>query len=117
MIRIAINGLGRVGRALLRQAVMNVVINGIECMKGPGAVRVGVARDDGFCALTVADEGPGIPEEIRDKMFQLYFTTKGRGSGIGLAMSYRVAQFHGATLDFTTEAGNGTEFRFRFPVG
>jgi signal transduction histidine kinase len=63
----------------------------------------------------VADEGPGIPLEIRPRIFSLYFTTKGRGSGIGLAMSYRVVQLHDGTLDFETEVGKGTTFRFHFP--
>lgn len=102
--------------ALLRQAVMNVVINGIECMHEPGHVRIGVTTEEDCHVLTVADEGHGIADEIREKIFQLYFTTKGRGSGIGLAMTYRVAQLHGASLDFTSREGKGTVFRFRFPV-
>ena len=104
-------------RALLRQAVMNVVVNGIECMKEPGRVRIEVSSSEAAHVLTVSDEGPGIPEEIRDKIFQLYFTTKGRGSGIGLAMTYRVAQLHDAELDLTSEPGKGAQFRFRFPRG
>jgi PAS domain S-box-containing protein len=102
-------------RAFLRQAVMNVAVNAIECMKAAGRVRIGVETDGESARLTIADEGPGIPEEARDKVFHLYFTTKGeRGSGIGLAMAYRIAQLHRATLDFTTETGGGTTFRFEF---
>lgn len=101
--------------ALLRQAVMNVVINGIECMTHPGRIAIDVSRTDDGHLLSVSDEGPGIPPEIRPKVFGLYFTTKGRGSGIGLAMSYRVVQLHNGALDFESEVGKGTTFRFHFP--
>ena len=106
----------RADRALLRQAVVNVAVNGIEAMEEPGMVRMQVREDGEAALLEVTDEGGGIPPEMREQVFNLYFTTKGkRGSGIGLAMSYRIAQLHGATLDFTTVAGHGTTFRFRFP--
>jgi len=106
----------RADHALLRQAVMNIVVNGVEALPGAGTVRISVTGEDGEGVLAVSDDGPGIPAEIRDRIFQLYFTTKGRGSGIGLAMSYRVAQLHGAALEMDTEEGKGTEFRFRFPI-
>lgn len=106
----------RADQALLRQAVMNVVVNGLECMQRGGRLRIEVERRPEVLLLSVADEGPGIPPEIRDRVFNLYFTTKGRGSGIGLAMTWRVVELHHATIDFTSEMGKGTTFRFRFPV-
>lgn len=103
-------------RDLLRQAVLNVVKNAVECMKEPGEVAIRAGRGPEGAILSVADQGPGIPEEIRDKIFRLYFTTKGkRGSGIGLAMAWRIAQLHNARLDFTTSP-EGTTFRFQFPA-
>ena len=108
----------RADRALLRQAVLNVVKNGVECMTTPGAVRLIVSETPEEAALAVSDQGPGIPDEARDKIFRLYFTTKGRrGSGIGLAMACRIMQFHDGALDFDTAPGKGTTFHFRFPVG
>ena len=102
-------------RDLFRQAVLNVVKNAVECMEEPGQVTIKVEAGAGGPALSVADQGPGIPEEIRDKIFRLYFTTKGRrGSGIGLAMAWRIAQLHNARLDFTTSP-EGATFRFAFP--
>ena len=62
------------------------------------------------------DQGPGIPPEIRDKVFNLYFTTKKTGSGIGLAMSYRVLQLHNGAIEFETEVGRGTTFRLVLPL-
>ena len=64
----------------------------------------------------VSDDGPGIPPEVREKVFQLYFTTKERGSGIGLAMTYRAVQLHNGTVDFSSEMGKGTTFRLQFPA-
>lgn len=102
-------------RSLVRQAVLNVVKNGVECMTTPGEVRLTVSETPDEAALAVSDQGPGIPEGARDKIFRLYFTTKGRrGSGIGLAMAYRIMQFHDGALDFDTEPGKGTTFHFRF---
>jgi len=66
--------------------------------------------------VEVSDTGSGIPPELRDKVFQLYFTTKSKGSGIGLAMTYRAVQLHNGTIGFKSEAGSGTTFRLEFPA-
>jgi len=66
--------------------------------------------------LRISDTGPGIPTELRDKIFRLYFTTKEQGSGIGLAMSFRIVQLHDGTIDFTSEPGKGTTFLIRLPI-
>ena len=73
-------------------------------------------RDDAAAIIEVRDQGGGIAPEIRDKVFNLYFTTKQAGSGIGLAMSYRVVQLHNGALDFVTEMGSGTTFRLALPL-
>jgi hypothetical protein len=101
---------------LLIQAVLNSVVNGIESMKGGGRLVITLAEDANDWVLRVRDQGVGIPEEVRDKIYNLYFTTKGKGSGIGLAMTFRVVQLHGGTIDFTSEPGTGTEFRLQFPA-
>ena len=85
-------------------------------MKTGGNLRISVDSDGDFVDLIVADNGPGIPLELRDKVFQLYFTTKEKGSGIGLAMTYRAVQLHNGTVDFVSESGRGTTFRLRFPA-
>ena len=81
---------------------------------GPAHIRV--AARGRLVTLEVADNGPGIPPELRNKVFQLYFTTKANGSGIGLAMTYRAVQLHNGTIDFTSEDGRGTTFRLQFPA-
>jgi PAS domain S-box-containing protein len=103
-------------RDLLQQAVLNVVVNGVEAMKNGGRLRLQVRRDGDECCVNISDEGGGIPPEIREKIFNLYFSTKGKGSGIGLAMTFRVIQLHNGTIDFTSEPGKGTMFRLRLPA-
>jgi hypothetical protein len=102
-------------RDLLQQVILNVVVNGVEAMRDGGRLRIQVRQQGGECVLAVSDEGAGIPPEIRDKIFNLYFSTKGKGSGIGLAMTFRVVQLHNGTIDFTSAPGAGTTFRLRFP--
>lgn len=100
---------------LIRQALLNVVMNGIEAMPGGGRLTIQTAAEDGEILVTVSDTGTGIPPEARDKIFNLYYTTKSNGSGIGLAMTFRVVQLHGGTIDFVSEPDKGTSFRLRFP--
>jgi signal transduction histidine kinase len=101
---------------LLKQAVLNVVINGVQAMPGGGVLSIRLDREDGSAQVEVQDEGQGIPPEIRDKIFNLYFTTKEKGSGIGLAMAYRVMQLHNGSVDFESEPDRGTTFRLRLPL-
>ena len=102
-------------RDLLQQAILNVVVNGVDAMPEGGRLRIQVRQAGGECLVVVDDEGPGIPPEIQDKIFNLYFSTKGKGSGIGLAIAFRVVQLHNGTIDFTSEPGRGATFRLRFP--
>ena len=64
----------------------------------------------------ISDSGPGIPPDQRDKVFQLYFTTKSKGSGIGLAIAFRVAQLHGGKIEFSSNPRQGTTFIFLLPL-
>jgi signal transduction histidine kinase len=115
---------------LLKQAALNVIQNGAQAMPEGGRLDVTLeeegragtngdkARPPGqkSAVLRIADEGPGIPEEIREKIFDLYFTTKTGGSGIGLAMTYRILQLHHGSIEVQSEIGRGTEFRLRIPL-
>jgi len=126
---------------LLKQAVLNVIQNGAQAMPEGGRLEVTLEEDrsadgarlpqarrngvDGvrtahaaprFAVLRIADEGEGIPAEIREKIFDLYFTTKTGGSGIGLAMTYRILQFHHGSVDVQSRQGRGTEFLLRIPL-
>jgi signal transduction histidine kinase len=101
---------------MMKQAILNLLTNAMEAMRDGGEVRVRVDQPEGSVGLEIADSGPGIPEKLREKIFQLSFTTKARGSGIGLAMTYRAVQLHNGTITFTSEEGKGTTFRLQFPA-
>jgi signal transduction histidine kinase len=101
---------------LLRQALLNVVKNALDAMPGGGRLRVTVARRPGEGEIAVSDTGPGIPKEIRDRIFDPYFTTKVRGSGIGLALTMRALQLHGGAVEVESEPGQGSTFRLRLPA-
>jgi signal transduction histidine kinase len=101
---------------LLRQAVMNIAVNAIEAMAGGGRLTFEIALSPATCTLAIADTGPGIPPDGREKIFQLYYTTKAHGSGIGLAMTFRAVQLHGGTIEIESEAGRGATFRLTLPL-
>jgi signal transduction histidine kinase len=101
---------------LLKQAVLNIAVNGLEAMTAGGVLRFSVEETENEGVLSVHDDGPGIPAEIRDKIFNLYFTTKEAGSGIGLAMTYRILQLHSGTIQIHCESGKGTTCRLSLPL-
>jgi len=101
---------------LLKQAAINVIQNGAQAMPDGGTLRVTLAEERKLAVLRIADEGVGIPPEIREKIFDLYFTTKSGGSGIGLAMTYRILQLHHGSVDVQSKRGRGTEFSLRIPL-
>ena len=101
---------------LLKQAVLNVIQNGAQAMQGGGKLEVVLEEDGRMGILHISDEGPGIPEEIREKIFDLYYTTKSGGSGIGLAMTYRILQLHHGSVDVQSNPGRGAEFLLRIPL-
>jgi signal transduction histidine kinase len=101
---------------LIKQALLNVVLNGVQAMSNGGVLLIVARQHEMAATIEVHDQGGGIPPDVRDKIFNLYFTTKKTGSGIGLAMSYRVLQLHNGALDFVTEMGRGTTFRLLLPL-
>jgi PAS domain S-box-containing protein len=105
-----------VDRALLKQAVLNLVLNAAEAMPNGGQLRLVLSRRGESAEITVGDTGKGIPPENRQKIFQLFFTTRPGGSGIGLASTFRIVQLHNGSIDFTSEVGRGTTFRIELPL-
>jgi PAS domain S-box-containing protein len=105
-----------VDRALLKQAVLNLVLNAVDAMPSGGQLRLMLSRRGEMAEITVGDTGKGIPLENRQKIFQLFFTTRPGGSGIGLASTFRIVQLLNGSIDFTTEIGGGTTFRIELPL-
>lgn len=102
---------------LLRQAVLNVLRNALEVMPSGGKLSVRLTQSEENALLEIADTGPGIPPEFREKVFQLYYTTKQNGTGIGLAMTYRAIQLHNGAIEIGGEPGAGAIVRIRLPLG
>jgi len=105
-----------VDRALLKQAVLNLVLNAVDAMPHGGQLQLTLNRRGEMAEITVGDTGKGIPLEHRQKVFQLFFTTRPGGSGIGLASTFRIIQLHNGSIDFTSEVGRGTTFRIELPL-
>lgn len=111
----------RVDAELIRQAVLNLLLNGMQAMPDGGTLTVNIRRDYQFGVVEISDEGVGIPAEVMPRIFELYFTTKPRGSGIGLALTYRILQIHGGALDVRSNpdlkaVDRGTTFTLRLPM-
>lgn len=106
----------KVDTDLVRQALLNVILNGAQAMSQGGRLEVRLVEDGRTALLSVRDEGEGIPDDLREKIFDLYFTTKKDGSGIGLAMTYRIIQLHNGRVDVDSVPGEGTTFTLRIPL-
>jgi signal transduction histidine kinase len=111
----------RIDAELMRQALLNLLLNAMQAMPSGGAVRISVRRDQRLAFVEIADNGVGIPASVLPRIFDLYFTTKPKGSGIGLAMTYRILQLHGGALDVRSNADptsseRGTTFTLRIPI-
>jgi signal transduction histidine kinase len=101
---------------LMKQAILNVVINGVQAMPDGGVLTISARREDHIIVAEVGDQGGGIPQEAHDKVFELYFTTKKDGSGIGLAQTYQILQWHYGSVEFESAPPVGTTFRFQIPA-
>ena len=100
----------------IKQAVLNVVLNGVQAMPSGGNLFLSARQQNGVIVTEVRDEGSGIPRELQEKVFELYFTTKKGGSGMGLAFTYQIMQWHYGSVEFESENGKGTTFRLSLPA-
>jgi signal transduction histidine kinase len=101
---------------LMKQALLNVVLNGVQAMPTGGPLEISAHRDGNAVVAEICDRGVGISEDAHDKIFELYFTTKKDGNGIGLAQTYQILQWHYGSVEFESSPGAGTTFRFRIPL-
>jgi signal transduction histidine kinase len=103
----------------VRRVLRNLVKNACEAQPSGGKVRISTRGGEagGMVAITVADEGPGIPRDVQDRMFDTGFTTKTSGSGVGLSVSRRVIEQHGGTIEVDSAPGKGTRITLRLPEG
>ncbi len=118
-IKVDVNGIAPLVVAdagLLRIVFLNLLVNSAHAMRGQGTIRVSVGADDSSCAVTFVDEGPGIPPDVREKVFAPFFTTKARGTGLGLPTAKRLIEAHGGTISIDSPAGGGTQVTVNLPL-
>ena len=103
----------------LQQALLNLLLNArqaIEETGEPGELFVTTQKTDSGVLIQVTDTGPGIPEEVLPKIFDVYFSTKRGGTGLGLPTCRRIIEEHGGSLTVESEPGKGTSFAIRLPA-
>ncbi len=94
----------------LRRAFANLLRNASEAMGGRGSIDVGVSRDGTGLVVTIADHGPGVPDELRQRVFEPHFTTKADGTGLGLALVRQTIEAHSGTISVAETPGGGATF-------
>jgi signal transduction histidine kinase len=105
-----------IDKLLLRQALINLLVNALEAMPGGGQLLVSLLRRGEMAEIEIRDTGRGIAPEHRQRIFQLFFTTRPGGNGIGLASTFRTVQLHNGSIEFESEVGRGTTFRIALPL-
>jgi len=100
----------------MARVFVNLVQNAIEAADQPVAVRMSSTVKDGMVVVSVIDDGPGVPDEVRDKLFDPYFTTKSSGTGLGLAICRRLVEAHGGTIRLVATRAGETEFALELPL-
>jgi signal transduction histidine kinase len=102
---------------MLRIVFQNLLINSAHAMQGKGRIRIAVGAVDSTCQIAFIDSGPGIPTEIREKIFTPFFTTKSRGSGLGLPTAKRLIEAHNGQIAIDCPPAGGTSVVVRLPIG
>lgn len=103
----------------LKQVILNLMVNSKDAMRNGGKLSIRSGRDNGFIFLAVKDTGYGIPTEIKDKIFDPFFSTKptGEGTGLGLSVSYGMIKKHGGLIEVQSKVNEGAEFIVKLPIG
>lgn len=105
----------------LKEVLVNLIVNACEAMDGGGSITI--HEEESFVqpmgeavVIRLSDNGPGIPESIKEKVFEPFFTTKEEGSGLGLSIAVRIVEEHGGKIDLSSEEGQGSTFRITLPI-
>jgi signal transduction histidine kinase len=110
--------IANIDQRLVKQSLLNLMLNATQAMAGHngGEILLSVKQLDDFVHIQVTDTGPGISEQLKEQIFQAYYTTKKGGTGLGLPMARRIAQEHGGQLTLTSTEGKGSSFTLELPV-
>lgn len=101
---------------MLKRALRNLMLNAVDALQEGGQLTLTAQRADNSQAITVEDNGPGIAENIAEKLFDPFVTTKDTGTGLGLSIVERIAEAHQGKIDFLSQADQGAKFTLRWPV-
>lgn len=105
-----------VDRRLIQRTIVNLVENALHALNGAGRIEVRVSRKDEYVALSVRDNGVGIDPDVRERVFEPYFSTRAAGTGLGLAIARKVIEDHGGTIGLESTPGDGTEVTILLPI-
>jgi len=100
----------------LRKVFLNLISNALEAMDDEGSLTLRTRAQDRFLETTVEDTGCGMSDETRARAFDLFFTTKDTGTGLGMAIARSVIEQHGGRIEIRSQIGRGTEVRVLLPV-
>jgi two-component system sensor histidine kinase HydH len=103
-------------RSKLFQVFDNILSNAIEALEPVGTVELSVLDQDGYVTVECRDDGHGVPEEIRDKLFDPFFTTRPKGIGLGLSITYEIVHAHEGTTEISSSPTKGTIVTVRLPA-
>jgi len=106
-----------VDQQIIHQAVLNLLLNACDFTGPGGTITLALRRNSDYAIIEVQDSGKGISPDDQKKIFQLFFTTRPGGTGIGLANTFRFVQLHNGRIEFESETGRGTTFRIELPLG
>ncbi len=102
----------------LSQVFMNLIVNASQAMNGKGSITIRTRADKDIVCAEITDTGPGIPDDVKARLFEAFFTTKGpeKGTGLGLSISRDIVRKHGGNIEVNSEVGKGTTFTVTLPV-
>ncbi|MBE7444516.1 MAG: two-component sensor histidine kinase [Planctomycetia bacterium] len=106
----------RIDRNLIKQAILNIIINAEQAMENGGELMIRTSGNKKYLQIDIADTGHGIPQDLTEKIFQVYFSTKKTGTGLGLPTAKRIIEEHKGTISVQSEEGKGSNFSIQLPV-
>jgi signal transduction histidine kinase len=100
----------------IKQVLINLKKNGIEAIESTGTVKVQVSAQEKTVAIKIKDNGKGIPRHIQHRLGEPFYSTKEKGTGLGIMVCYRIIEQHNGTIEFSSKEGEGTTFIIRLPL-